>query len=456
MPNTSDHKIYSQSSSQLWLAWISAIIWNALTWFAIIKGGDNILRAFEESPVFYFFALFPVIGIWIIISAIRQTLATSKFGKTPVILDPSPGQIGGHCAGYMTFPGAEREAKQAKLSLSCIQSYTYRDGQGKSSQREKVLWQDQITLKPEKYGRKKMRLNFAFNPPAHLPESGTKSDDYHFWRLHIHIPLPGIDFDRTFVLPMEKVNEQTLAAHEPHKAPSSTVIEHRDTAAGSIPEIKKTPTGTQFHYGYGRSKGMAAAIMSFSLILAVFGYFFFADFLDFLPTTMGLMTLYISLIALGLFLLGVFLLANSLTVEAGLKGVRKQQRFFGYLLEKLIATSDIANIITEQNASSSSGNTTRVWYKLQLVTHDGKHIEVGDTLEGQSYADEVTQQMMAALGSSWQASTVDITHKKNKSPIPIWLRWLGKLLSYSFFIAFLYDLNTMFPGMTEFFGQFLP
>lgn len=456
MPNTRSDKIYSQSAKQFWIAWVAAIIWNAITWFAIIKGGNNILRAFDESPVFYFFVLFPFIGIATIFSAIRQTLAWYKFGKTPVILNPSPGQVGGHCAGYITLPTAEKKARLAELSLSCIRSYIYRDNHERSSRREKAIWQDRITLKPDKYGRKKIRLNFAFNPPANLPETGQEGDDYHLWRLHIKIPLPGIDFDRTFELPMEKTSEQALTTHDQHKIQSSTAIEHRDTEVGSVPKVKKTVSGTQFYYGYGRSKGMAIALMSFGLILAVFGYFFFDGFLDFLPATSMLMTTYMGLIALAMFLLGLFLIANSLTIEVGLNGVRKQQQIFAYLQEKTIATGDIVDIVTEQNASSTSGTTTRVWYRLKLFTRDGDSIEVGNNLEGQSYADEIKQQMVAALDSSWQPGSINIAKQKEKKPIPIWLRWVGKLLSYSFLIAFLYDLNKMFPEMTGFLGKFLP
>jgi len=453
MPHLSSNKIYSQSAKQFWVAWVGAIIWNAVTWFAIIKGGNNILRAFDENPIFYFFVLFPFIGIGVVISAIRQTLAWYKFGKTPVTLSPLPGQVGGHCAGYIGFPISEKGAKHAQLSLSCIRSYITRDSQGRSSQREKAVWQDRITLKPEKYGRKKMRLNFVFNPPAHLPATEPESDDYHLWRLHIKIPLPGIDFDRIFELPMEKATGQSIVTHQHNTLQSSEVVERQDTELGLIPKLRKTASGSQFYYGYGRSKGMAIALVTFGLFIAVFGHFFFDGFLDFLPATTGLMAIYVGLLALALFLLGLFLISNSLTVEVSLKGVRKQQRFFGYLREELIATNDIADIVVEQNGSSTSGNTTRVWYRLKLLRRDGSHIEVGDSLEGQSYADEIKQQMIIALGSSWQVGTVGIAKEMAKRPIPSWLRWLGKLLSYSFFIALLYDLNKMFPEMTEFLTQ---
>lgn len=196
--------------------------------------------------------------------------------------------------------------------------------------------------------------------------------------------------------------------------------------------------------------------MAFGLFIAVFAYYFFAGFLDFLPVTTGLMAAYVELVALTLFLLGLFLIANSLTVEVGLMGIRKQQHIFGFLLEEITELDDIADIVIEQNASSTSGNTTRVWYRLNLLTHDGQAMEIGDSLEGQSYAEHIRQKMLGALGTSWRPTVQRKLQEKKKLPVPIWLKWVGKLLSYSFVIALAYDLSQMFPELTEFVLPFLP
>lgn len=453
------NKVYSYSAKQYWITWITALVWNGITGFAIVKGGHNILNAFEENPIFYFFVLFPFIGLWIIIDAIRQTLAWHKFGKIPVILTPFPGLVGGSCAGHITLPIATGNAKQAEVSLNCIRHSVSNSTHNNHRQHySKVIWQDQLSLKPEKYGRK-TRLQFAFTPPYKLPETEPKSDDYHVWNIHIHIPLPGIDFDRSYEVPMEKADEASYASEKITKVQSSPIIKHQDTKIGSVPQINKTRAGTQFYYGHGRSKGMAIALMTFGVFTGVFAFFFFDGFIDFLPTTTRLMMAFVGLISLSLFFLGLFLVVNSLTVEVGLKGMSKQQRIFAYLLEEKFNASDIVDIITEQNASSTSGNTTRVWFCLKLLTADGQKIEVGDSLEGQSYADEIKQQMITALGATWQPATLKNTTEKVKKPLPVWVRRVGrvgKLSSYSFLIAFFYDMHKMFPELTEFISKLLP
>ncbi|OQK18512.1 hypothetical protein AU255_12070 [Methyloprofundus sedimenti] len=455
MPNITSNQIFSQSAKHFWQTWLFALIWNASVWFAIINAGQNILAAFEANPVFYCFISFPFIGLFIIFQAIQQTLAWYKFGKTPLTLNPFPGQVGGRCAGQLDLPVPAKYAGHAKVSLSCIRRYHQRNNNGKSSWHTQSLWQDRITLKPDNDGQK-IRINFSFNPPADLPESEPESDDYHIWSLQVRLPLPGIDYDRIFQLPVQTADEQAISATKRFKPKTSTIIAHQDTDSSATPQIIQSASGTQFYFGYGRSRAMGISLMACGLFLAVFAHYFFAGFLNFLPITTGLMAAYVELIALTLFILGLFLIANSLSVEVGLMGIRKQQRIFGFTCEEITDAENIADIVIEQNASSSSGNTARVWYRLKLIKHNGQTIEIGDSLEGQSYAALIRQQMLAALGSSWQPARRHKAPEKNKRPLPVWLKRIGKVLSYSFIIAIICDLSQMFPAIIIFLTQYLP
>jgi len=63
--------------------------------------------------------------------------------------------------------------------------------------------------------------------------------------------------------------------------------------------------------------------------------------------------------------------------------------------------------------------------------------------------------MMDALGLNWQAATLISQKDKVKKPFPFWLRMIGKLLSYSFVIALLYDLSIKVPQIHEFLSKVL-
>jgi len=267
--------------------------------------------------------------------------------------------------------------------------------------------------------------------------------------------VTGIDYDRIFHVPMEEASAQQLASTERYKAKVSQRIEHQYTGVAKVPKLENTATGLQFYYGYGRSIGMSIALIIFGGFIGVFGYYFFGGFLDFLPATAGLMAGFVGFIAFVFSLLGVLLLANSLTIEVSLMGVRKKQRIFGFLLEEFTDAAEIVDIVTEKNASSGDGRTQRVWYRLKLKTADGQDMEVGDSLEGQSYANEIRQKMIDALGMTWQAATLNVPREKVKKPLPLWLRLIGKLLSYSFIIALLYDLSMKIAPISEFLSKVL-
>jgi hypothetical protein len=446
------NQVYSQSKSQFIQAWLVALTWNGMIIFAILKGGQQILETLESHPVFYFFVSFPLIGLWILIHAAKETIAWFKFGQTPITLDPFPGQIGGQCAGYLLLPRLNTPINQAIFSLNCIHRYAKRDAQGKTSWHEDVLWQDRASFKPEQYGNL-TRVNFQFNPPAGLPATEEKSLDYHFWQCHVHIDLPGIDYDRIFILPMETISATQQDSANHYRSNTVNRIPHQQTKIAKTPTIKTDARGLTLYFGYGRAKGMALFCLITGLLIATFGYYFFSDITDIFPATTFLMAGYVGLIAFVFCLFGIFLIGNSLTLEVNLMGIVKKQRFFGFLLTTFIDADDIIDIVTEQNASSSSGHQKRVWYRLKALTKAGKEIELGDSLEGQSYANEIRQKIIDALGSRWQPANAAKTHqnwKKTKKPLPWWAKLIGKIFSYSFIIAFLYDLAKFFPELLEF------
>lgn len=448
------NRVFSQSGKEHLQAWLFALIWNALVWYAIVMGGENILKAFDLNPIFYFFVTFPFIGLWLVIYALKKTREWYKFGKTPLSLDPFPGQIGGRFSGYLDLPISQNDADQAIFSLNCIRRYSQRDSQGKTRWREDIVWQDRTNFKPDNFGEN-LRINFLFNTPADLPASEDESDDYYFWQLHVRVAVTGIDYDRVFHVPMERASAQQLASTARYKAKVSQKIDHQDTDVAKTPKIENTAAGLQFYYGYARSIGMSVALISFGVFIGIFAYYFFDSFLDFLPATATLMGGFVGFIAFVFSLLGILLLANSLTIEVSLMGVRKKQKIFGFTLEEFTDAAEIVDIVTEKNASSGDGRTQRVWYRLKLKTADGQEMEVGDSLEGQSYANEIRQKMIDALGITWQAATLHEQQEKVKKPLPLWLRLIGKLLSYSFIIALLYDLSMKIPQINELLSKVL-
>ncbi len=458
-PKWQTNSILSNAGSQFKLLWLFAIFWNAITWAAIILGGENILKAFAENPVFYFFVLFPFIGLFMFHQAIKETLAWKKFGKTPLTMTPFPGQLGGVVGGYVDVPVPYYAMHEVKVSLSCMHHYTERRG-GETESTSEVLWQDDISVrsKPSAIGS---RLHFEFQPPADLPETEPDSKNYHGWDVQISLPLEGSNFERKFTIPVIRASEQTIASSARYSRPSIDQIAPTVTSSDSaIPQISAVLGGTQFLYPQYRNKGLGIGLMIAGALITVFLWFMREGFVDFLPMTSMIFFGFAELIAMAVFAFGLFMMSNTLTVDVGLSGVNVRHKIFGFDFGGEIERSTIADIVAEKSGSSSDGKSSTVWYSLKLIQKDGKDSNVGDTLEGYSYAQKVRQQMIEALGSGWSPSEYLERQKNLKDrELPLManvvIKILQKLVSLAIPVALIYDFREFFFRLASTVGSLL-
>lgn len=457
MSNIIGNQVFSEEKKEFIQAWIFALLWNAfVSIIMIVTGQERLTEIARQDPIFYVFILFPVLGVWMLIDAAYKTKAWYKFGKTPVVLDPFPGQIGGQLAGYILLPIETKSAGPVKLTLTCIHRYYQRNNRSENKQHNDAIWHDTVTLKPDNLGRNS-QVRFSFKLPDDCPASGNISNDYHFWQLNIEMSLPGINFSRSYNVPVEFNKSATISLH--HTAKTSEIVTQADQHSTNYPQITRTAVGEQFYYGYGRNKGLAILVISFALVFGIVGGFFFEKFLDFLPVTASLLFVYVEVIALSMLAFGIFFITNSLTVSVNPDGIKKQQRIFGYNLEEKIEAENIVDIIAQESSSSSQGRTHHVWYSLKIFTADGREVEIADSLEGQSNADKIKQQMLAGLGRNWQSTrsaTPANSVAASKAKPPLLIRLLidnKKLISYPINLALLYDLASKALPIAEFFNQ---
>ena len=458
-PKWQTNSILSDAGSQFKLLWFFAIFWNAMTWAAILLGGENILKAFEENPVFYFFVLFPFIGFFMIHQAIKETLAWKKFGKTPLMMTPFPGQLGGVVGGYVDVPVPYDASHEVKVSLSCMHYYWTKRGSETESTSE-ALWQDDITVrsKPSAIGS---RLHFEFQPPADLPETEPESKDHHGWDVQISLPLEGSDFERKFTIPVINPCEQAIASTARYSRPSIDQISHDTTSSDStIPLISAVPGGTQFLYPQYRNKGLGIGLMLAGVFITVFLWFMREGFTDFLPVTSLIFFGFAELIAVAVSAFGLFMMSNTLTVDVGPSGVNVRHKAFDFNFGGEIELSTIADIVAEKSGSSSDGQSSTVWYSLKLIQKDGKDSTVGDTLEGYSYAQKIRQQMIEALGSGWSPSEYserpkDLKDRELPFMANVAIKTLKKFVSLAIPVALIFDFREFFFKLANMLGLFL-
>lgn len=444
-PKWRNNRILSNAGKEWKMTWVFAVLWNALIWFAIVKGHQGILDAIEENPVFYVFVLFPVVGVVLVYQGISQTLAWFKFGETPMRLDPFPGQTGGVVAGYLSLPVSVQASKNTQVSLSCVHEY-WKKSRGKSEQQRDILWQDDRVASSSRSANGS-RIRFEFNPPANLPQSQPEGKDKYLWEVHVHLSLPGQDYDRVFVIPVAESNEEKLQvfAKQPEAKPSFLQSGQDVTENTKIPKINKSEKGVSFHYPAFRNKGLGFGLIIASLLIDAFLWFMYQEMTDFLPTFGLLMFGMIALVIMVLTLFGLFLLFNSLSVAVNTQTVNVKNCILGFSFGGEVPVDSIADIKLHKSGSSSNGRSSRVWYSLQLVQKNGMETTVGDSLEGYSYAESIRHKMIAQFGEQWSpveicsGTPVSKINKIRKISQPV-----GRLVSFLMFAALIYDFRQFF------------
>jgi len=379
--------ILSSAKKTLWMMWAFAVFWNALT----IPVAFQVPKALSKGEYGILVALiFNVIGVVLLILAMRKTLEWKKYGASPLTMDPHPGSIGGQVGGYIDVNIPFKTDHDYKITLSNIHSYV--SGSGKNrSRHESVEWQDVAHVKGAP-GSKGTRVSFCFDVPSGLTGSQPHSNNHYKWNLGLTINLPGIDLDRTYEIPVFATGEQSRYVDQ------DRIEQQFDEASVDLPyTIQPHSDGTHLYFPPGRSKGMAFILSTVGSLFMGTGIFLgYQYWTASRPETMLLiMGSAFFLVGLLLDLGGVYTLINSLEVMVGNSGVKTIRKIAGIpLFQRNAARHEIRDIKVKRGAQS--GNT--VYYSIFIHTNQGKQIKVGESFVGASSAEKSAAQIKKWLG----------------------------------------------------------
>ncbi len=206
-PEWRENRIPSQARSRLAVAWFLAVLWNALSaplWIAIPE------RLARGDWMMLFAAAFPLIGIGLLVWALRETRAWQRFGDPRLVLDPFPARVGATLEATADTRIPYRGGFVVQAQLACTRVVTTGYGKHRSTRRT-VVWEDTrpASVLP---GRQGSLVSVRFDIPAHLPSTEPVSSDYHEWRLRLTAQLPGVDFDRRFSIPVAPAEGRAAVA----------------------------------------------------------------------------------------------------------------------------------------------------------------------------------------------------------------------------------------------------
>lgn len=382
-----DNRIRSSARASLWVAWGFTIFWNAIS-----SPIPFILPAelAKGNQLAWIAVIFPVVGLGLLAWAIRHTLNWRRFGITVLQMDPFPGAIGGDVGGTVELRLAYNPKYRFRVTLTCHHAYTRRTNDGNETVRD-AKWQDEqlAEVQPGIHGA---RLHFLFKPPGDLPESSTGDASWYEWNIQISASLPGIDFDRSWEVPVFKnAGPQTARLQNRNRPLVAGSQELPDT----VVQIRETGAGLEFYYPYLRHPGMALGTLATGAGFVGFAWLFHAA-----GGEDGMSSLFTGLFTVAgvlIFFWGLYLSGNSLRVAAGKKGLSVERGIFGLRFARHVATDEITGIEKSIGMQTRQGNRAHAYYRILVHTRDGRRITAGNGIPGASRVNGIIQRIRQAL-----------------------------------------------------------
>ncbi|WP_136514706.1 hypothetical protein [Geomonas edaphica] len=376
---TGDAAIPPANGREVAFCWWGAILWNAIaqpTGFiclnALIKG--EALAALG--------LLFPLVGLRLLWQAFKKKRQMRDLGEIRLHMDPFPASIGGEAGGSIDLPVRYSPDNVFLVSLRCERGIKRDD-----DTHMELMWDERgyATSMPAGAGT---RIAFRFAVPANQ----LSSSNVHVWTVRITAELPGLELDRSFIIPVlrdGRPKRSQLAVplacelKPPMDLPSRTV------------RIQHHPAGVQLLFPCRRNAKSA-------LLSAFFSAWFLGGVVIIVvknPGAEAVMLPLFGLIGGGLLLYSVWLSGNSIEVSAGAGELNVVRRFLGLSLPaSRIAAVAVRRVEPVRSGAHGTGPCARLLYRITAQCSDGTGITVGDGVEGRRVAEEVARQLREACG----------------------------------------------------------
>jgi len=376
----SNHKI------SMYFACGFATVWNMIAIPIGILCIDEFLHGDKTKALVGL--IFPLIGLALIVWAVKEVRNWRRFGPVLLHMDPYPGAIGGQVGGSIDVALPYDSGHAFSVSLQCLKSYYA--GSGKERKRQEAcVWQREGYAHTQRSSRG-TRLEILFDVNNDLPESEPVSKYYHLWRLKVEAQLPGADFDRSYEIPVFATGAQASDVRQSSEDHQQAQHE-RERLLESVLNIQQIPGGiTMHHPAFSSPEGKLAGVLVGGGF-ATIGFFMGgeAGFLGPLFLTLG--------VILGLGCLS--LLMMSLNVRLDRHRLITQRKLLGAGIKTIkVKRSELTYLAIAESNSSLSGNQHVIYFKIQAHRCRGKPVTIGDNFAGEVVANKALESISVLTG----------------------------------------------------------
>jgi hypothetical protein len=374
----------------MWAGWAFAGFWNLVSlpaaWFgtqAALTGG---------KPAALVALLFPLVGIGLLVWAVRATLRYRRYGVSVLELSQVPGVVGRAISGAVRTTSPVHPPDGFQVRLVCSRRVVRGGGKNRSTS-ETVLWEEErrVQAQADKTGRgTTTSIPFAFPiPPDASPSNAANPRDVVLWRLRVGAAVPGVDYEATFEVPVFRTAASDLPPGDGDAVPAvepPVPADYRQPPESRI-QVTTNRRGTEILFPAARNPGVAAGATLFLLIWGgATGFMLSAGAPGFLIVVFALFGL---LILWGV--LELWLRVTRVTADAGTVVLSS-----GYLLparERRLPMSEIADV--KAKIGMQAGGAP--YYDLVLVGTDGRSVTAGHALRDKREAEWLAATLKQAL-----------------------------------------------------------
>jgi len=383
-------RIRGTGKSAAWFFWGFAILWNLISMPLVFFLPEEIFEKENYAALMGF--LFPLVGIALLVVAVRKTIQYRKYGECLFVMEHVPGVLGGEVRGNIVLPRGLQGAENLTMRLSCIHMIRRRSGKDTTTT-EDVLWQTEqlsVRLGPSRqagaqHAPVKISVPFDAKPTERINENNSI-----IWRLEASAEVPGVDFSTTFEIPVFKTQASSAEVTEEHlrsqevTASASAISSSTDSGI----TVASSPRGGMEFIIKGRS-GVSETLPGLGIALflgAIVALLVYAGAPFLFPLVFGIFALIIAAMM-------VFMTfgESRIVVEEGHVSVRNS--LFGLMTGRRMPCSSVKRIGVKGDARGSA----RGYYSVTFTQEDEKTVSPIQFLREKRHADWLAEEVRKAM-----------------------------------------------------------
>lgn len=383
-------RVRSSTKAALVMSAVFAVFWNAVSSPMLFLAREKIFD--RDNPAALLALVFPVVGVGLIVWALRNLARFLKFGESIFEMRSVPGVVGGRLEGTILTRVNLRPDDGFHLVLSSIRRV--RTGRGKNrSTRETVLWQRSMVLERESAPLELRRsvIPVSFRIPYECePTDERDADNQVVWRLELKAELPGVDYYSQFEVPVFRTADSS-ADYEHDRGAEEQLVQNVDLAtklrqAGIVMEL--LPSGKRYVFPMARRVGAALGLTGFFVVwTGIVVALFYSDAPRLFPWVFGAFD---ALILMGM--LDVWFYRSWIDVRPG--EIVFQGGVFGMGSTRRFVKDQVDTVRPKREMQS--GN--QLYYQLDVVERGGGTYVAAKRLPDLETAEQLARDVLAVLG----------------------------------------------------------